>query len=129
MANRSIYRCMGAAVVGMALLTSASGATAQPPSESPQLAAYRYAVRCFFANGHAASLYKRRGDAAMANKYWSSAERSHQGAVALGRRAGLSDAAMAQDFDAYRSPEPARFVSDADYFDRAVAACKTLGLM
>lgn len=108
---------------------AAAVGSGQPAADSAQLTSYRYAVRCFFANGHAATLYKRRGDTATASQYWSSAERSHQGAVALGRRAGLSDAEMAKDLDAYQSPEPARFVSDAAYFDKAVTTCKAIGLM
>jgi hypothetical protein len=111
------------------MLMAAAVGSGNPAAAPTKLTAYNYAVRCFFANGRMAELLSRRGDLARAATFRGNAQRSHQGAVTLGRGAGLSDAQMALDLDAFQSLEPARLVSDAAYFDKTASACKALGLM
>lgn len=116
--------------MAIAVSVAPSGATAKPPADSPQLTAYRHAVRCFYANGRMRSLLNKRGETDRAAVFEANAERSHRGAVALGRAAGLSDAKMAEDLDAYRSGlDLAHMMTDADFFDKVAATCKAIGLM
>ena len=57
------------------------------------------------------------------------AKTSFDGATKLGHVLGLPSRQVDHDLDAAASPEPARFLSDPDYFDKTAAVCKALGLM
>lgn len=122
-------RCLIALATTLAFWSGAAfGQSAAP--ENPKLAAYRYAVRCFYANGRMMGTLERRGETAKAAVYRGNSERSHRGAVTLGRAAGLTDGQMAKDLDAYRSSfDLAHMMTDAAYFDEVVAGCKAIGLM
>lgn len=94
------------------------------------MTAYQHAVRCFYANGRMEELLNRRGRADKAAVYYNNAERSHRGAVTLGRAAGMSDAQMAKDLDVRRTDvEFPRMLLDPDYFDEVATTCKAIGLM
>lgn len=116
--------------MAIAVSVSPFDATAKPPADSPRLTAYRHAVRCFYANGRMRSLLIKRGQPDKASIYYGNAERSHRGAVTLGRAAGMSDAQMARDLDVRLTDvEFPRMLLDPDYFDEVVTTCKAIGLM
>jgi hypothetical protein len=110
-----------------ALSDIAAAQSATATKATPE--AYAAAMKCFVANGHAEGMKQRSGDAAAAARYEAGSRASFDAALKLGQTLGYTNRRMNQDFEMVQVRELPPMVTDTDYFRRAVATCRTLGLM
>ncbi len=120
-----------AAMVAASAL-SAGAALAQTDDSavaSANRSAYGWALKCFIADGHAEGIRSRAGDATQAKYYESKAHQSFDAGTKLGAVLGLSGSQIDEDFGRTQASELPPMVTDRQYFAKAVATCKALGLM
>lgn len=127
--RQSAISCRTIFSIALAVSLGANAVGADDATARANTMAYRAAMKCFVANGHAVGLRQRAGDTAKAAVYESKARLSFDTAVKLGRALGYSGDRINEDFGLAQTRELPPMVTDQRYFISAVATCKALGLM
>jgi len=92
--------------------------------------AYEHAMKCFIANGHASGVLARSGASPKTiDAYEVSARQAFDAALKLGGALGYSKQRITEDFGLTQTRELPPLVSDATYYSKAKATCRSLGLM
>ncbi len=126
------------AALSLAFLLAAHGsqeATAQAASGAEDAAtranrtAYEASLKCFVAGGIAVGDAQKVHDPAKEAYFNAKARLAFDTGVKLGRKLGLANGHINEDFALVQARELPNMIADTDYYKNAVAYCKALGLM
>ena len=91
--------------------------------------AYEASLKCFVADGIAVGDAQKVHDAAKESYYDTKARLAFDTGVKLGRKLGLANGHINEDFALVQARELPDMIADTGYYKNAVAYCKALGLM
>ena len=112
------------AMVVASLSVPAHGA----PDLKTQKNSYMFGIKCYVANGVAASDRRYIPDRS-GGEFRAKAQKSYEVIWAMGRAIGNSDALIQEDIDSYQNLLRDRYLHDDAYFQRTQYECGRVGLM
>lgn len=119
----------GRIALALVIVALAHPSLARTEPKSAKREAYEWAIKCFVADGHAQGQRKRAGDDRKAAYYEEKGHEAFDAATKLGAALGLTGGEVTEDFQRIQAVELPTMVGDDQYFLKAAATCKALGLM
>lgn len=113
----------------LAVATSPNAATAQTMTGDQQQTAYLLGVKCYVANGVAATDMRYNANGSRSDTFRANAKKSYDFIWYMGRKIGKSEALIQEDIDSYGRMMPPAFLRNDSFFQRTRDECGQVGLM